>query len=445
MPGPELLKNFREHAQSHKTVRIIKGDVISLIIGMGSNMISTRTANITADAVIIATGRGLRKESIKGEEALVKARARYGAATIATTTASGELNTMRKNLGKIDTELATVSEKRANKRLQAEKFIHDAKKKSLASDAVFRANEIKNNAILARDAKATAAETAAVTKQSARVREQAATTVTNAIQKETAATKALTAANKDVRAAQTVVAGSQAALATAQRSWLAGLGVWLLAAGKSITRFLFSWGGLVTAVLAGAAAFVFFSNKIRLFDDNSGVRAIDLLTVSLHGLLNILSPVKDAAGEVVGVFDGVGIGLMNLLEMTVVFMDSFEKSFDDNTFAAVLSTIVFELGIFGINLGYALGKLAVNVVKGLALIALHLSLELVKLGAHILKGLWAIITKVVSGIYTLGKDVGSTVVTKIWEIVTSAAEKVSEFGGYVYDLFVGGITSAFDK
>lgn len=70
MAGPDLLKKFREHAQSHKTVRLIKGDVISLIIGMGSNMISTRTANITADSVIIATGRGIRKETIKGEEAL---------------------------------------------------------------------------------------------------------------------------------------------------------------------------------------------------------------------------------------------------------------------------------------------------------------------------------------------------------------------------------------
>ena len=70
MKGPNLLKKFREHAQSHENVRMIKGDVISLIIGMGSNMISTRTANITADAVIIATGRGQRKETIKGEEAL---------------------------------------------------------------------------------------------------------------------------------------------------------------------------------------------------------------------------------------------------------------------------------------------------------------------------------------------------------------------------------------
>ena len=70
MKGSNLLKKFREHAQSYETVRMIKGDVISLIIGMGSNMISTRTANITADAVIIATGRGQRKEKIKGEEAL---------------------------------------------------------------------------------------------------------------------------------------------------------------------------------------------------------------------------------------------------------------------------------------------------------------------------------------------------------------------------------------
>ncbi|MFX1395308.1 MAG: NAD(P)/FAD-dependent oxidoreductase [Promethearchaeota archaeon] len=70
MKGSDLLNKFKEHAQSHKNVRMIKGDVISLIIGMGTNMISTRTANITADTIIIATGRGLRKEMIKGEESL---------------------------------------------------------------------------------------------------------------------------------------------------------------------------------------------------------------------------------------------------------------------------------------------------------------------------------------------------------------------------------------
>jgi len=68
--GLKLLKQFKEHAISHNSVRIIKGDVIALMIGMGTNMISTRTANITADAVIIATGRGQRKEKIKGEDVL---------------------------------------------------------------------------------------------------------------------------------------------------------------------------------------------------------------------------------------------------------------------------------------------------------------------------------------------------------------------------------------
>ena len=71
MTGPELLKKFQDHTKSHETVRMIKGDVISLMIGMGTHMISTRTANITADAVIIATGRGLRKEQIKGEDSLI--------------------------------------------------------------------------------------------------------------------------------------------------------------------------------------------------------------------------------------------------------------------------------------------------------------------------------------------------------------------------------------
>ena len=70
--GKNLLKKFKGHAESYsENVRIIKGDVIALMLGMGVNMISTRTANITADVVIIATGRGHRKEIIKGEGTLL--------------------------------------------------------------------------------------------------------------------------------------------------------------------------------------------------------------------------------------------------------------------------------------------------------------------------------------------------------------------------------------
>jgi thioredoxin reductase (NADPH) len=69
--GAELLTKFRDHAESHDTVKIVKGDVISLMMGMGMNMISTRSANISSDVVIIATGSGQRKEVIKGESNLV--------------------------------------------------------------------------------------------------------------------------------------------------------------------------------------------------------------------------------------------------------------------------------------------------------------------------------------------------------------------------------------
>ena len=69
--GQELLEKFRNHAVSHETVRIIEGDVISLMIGMGMNMISTRTANIASDVIIIATGTGKRKEIIKNESNLI--------------------------------------------------------------------------------------------------------------------------------------------------------------------------------------------------------------------------------------------------------------------------------------------------------------------------------------------------------------------------------------
>jgi len=69
--GQTLLKKFEEHAKSIENVRMIDGDVISLMLGMGKNMISTRSANITSDAVIIATGMGARKEIIEGESNLI--------------------------------------------------------------------------------------------------------------------------------------------------------------------------------------------------------------------------------------------------------------------------------------------------------------------------------------------------------------------------------------
>ena len=70
--GKKLLQKFRDHVLSYsENVKIIEGDVISLMLGMGVNMTSTRTANITSDVVVIATGRGNRKEIIKGEGALL--------------------------------------------------------------------------------------------------------------------------------------------------------------------------------------------------------------------------------------------------------------------------------------------------------------------------------------------------------------------------------------
>ncbi|MFX1302254.1 MAG: NAD(P)/FAD-dependent oxidoreductase [Promethearchaeota archaeon] len=78
--GKHLLKRFRTHAESYsENLRIIKGDVIALMLGMGVNLTSTRTANITSDVVIIATGRGTRKEIIKGEDGLLGYGVSYSA------------------------------------------------------------------------------------------------------------------------------------------------------------------------------------------------------------------------------------------------------------------------------------------------------------------------------------------------------------------------------
>jgi thioredoxin reductase (NADPH) len=77
--GFELLEKFKKHAESYESVKIISGDVIELMLGMGTNMISTRTANITADVVVIATGTGKRKEVIKGEGVLLGYGVSYSA------------------------------------------------------------------------------------------------------------------------------------------------------------------------------------------------------------------------------------------------------------------------------------------------------------------------------------------------------------------------------
>ncbi|MFX1391375.1 MAG: NAD(P)/FAD-dependent oxidoreductase [Promethearchaeota archaeon] len=70
--GKALLEKFKAHTESYsENVKIINADVISLMLGMGVNIISTRTFKITSNVVIIATGRGFRKEIIKGEELLL--------------------------------------------------------------------------------------------------------------------------------------------------------------------------------------------------------------------------------------------------------------------------------------------------------------------------------------------------------------------------------------
>jgi len=78
--GKHLLEKFRTQTESYsENIRIINGDVISLMLGMGVNRISTRTANFTSDVVIIATGRGIRKELIKGEGLLLGFGVSYSA------------------------------------------------------------------------------------------------------------------------------------------------------------------------------------------------------------------------------------------------------------------------------------------------------------------------------------------------------------------------------
>ena len=78
--GKHLLKKFRAHAESYsENINIIQGDAISLMLGMGVNVATTRTASITSDAVIIATGRGTRKEIIKGEDNLLGFGVSYSA------------------------------------------------------------------------------------------------------------------------------------------------------------------------------------------------------------------------------------------------------------------------------------------------------------------------------------------------------------------------------
>ncbi|MFX1237826.1 MAG: NAD(P)/FAD-dependent oxidoreductase, partial [Promethearchaeota archaeon] len=42
--GQDMLDKFINHALNHDKVRIIKGDVISLMLGMGTNMVSTRNS-----------------------------------------------------------------------------------------------------------------------------------------------------------------------------------------------------------------------------------------------------------------------------------------------------------------------------------------------------------------------------------------------------------------
>ncbi|MHA1794151.1 MAG: NAD(P)/FAD-dependent oxidoreductase [Promethearchaeota archaeon] len=65
--GPKLLEMMEDHVKS-MNIRIIQDDVIALTLMMKPKMVSTKSAIITGDVVIIATGKGSRKPVMEHEE-----------------------------------------------------------------------------------------------------------------------------------------------------------------------------------------------------------------------------------------------------------------------------------------------------------------------------------------------------------------------------------------
>ncbi|MEX2683477.1 MAG: NAD(P)/FAD-dependent oxidoreductase [Candidatus Sigynarchaeota archaeon] len=65
--GAKLLEDMTSQVES-LGVRFLNDDVIAITTDMSPKMVSTKTAFITADVIVIATGKGVRKPVMEGEE-----------------------------------------------------------------------------------------------------------------------------------------------------------------------------------------------------------------------------------------------------------------------------------------------------------------------------------------------------------------------------------------
>lgn len=153
-------------------------------------------------------------------------------------------------------------------------------------------------------------------------------------------------ATKEVTAAQKALTAAETQAAVARRGFWSTLFVGIGKSLASIGKFIFSWGGLVAAILASVAALVLFSGKIRLFKDDRTATLWDALVVGWNSMIETLRTVDNPFRPMVEFMSDFGNNLRLFVYEVADLMDYYNTVFEGNKAGTLGGTGVSLLGRF---------------------------------------------------------------------------------------------------
>ena len=309
-----------------------------------------------------------------------------------------------------------------------------AKIKQAEVDAVFTTAQTKSAAAVAKVHKANAAAEAALITEGMVLKNAATAETSLALKAADKSLEELRTATNNVLKVNAAVTASQASLATAEASFLSRLVTGIGKALSGTLRFIFSLGGLVTAVLGGAAAFVIFSDKIKLYEDNNGATAADALTVAIRGLFNAVTGTPEPFKPIEESVKSMGVSMMNAGRDLAKLADIFSEAFNGDVILSLGATIFAALGVLTLNIGFYLGK-------AFATLFIKLSVWTLSLGLLLGQLLYNVLYYITDWGWTLGKFL----VTAVWNGLKYLGGGIYDFGAYLAGLFAELFSWVIDK
>lgn len=280
----------------------------------------------------------LRTKNAKSIKSVTAARDAYTASTVKRVASEVNLQSAEKNLANINSKLTSAEKARREGMAKAQILRDKAAAKNMASDEAYLKHKTKADDIITKQVKANATAEKRILEQTAAAQIAANAKVNRSINAKTVATAKLKDTLKEAAVAQKALTTAETQAAVARRgfwsTFFMGIGKGLAAIG----RFIFSWGGLVAAILASVAALVLFSGKIRLFKDDRTATLWDAFVVGWNSMIETLRTVDNPFRPMVEFMSDFGNNLRLFVYEVADLMDYYNNMFEGNRTATVAAT-----------------------------------------------------------------------------------------------------------